>query len=67
MFKIEELIIIHYSKNKLLMNKEIIEQYPDIAYRILADKNFPELSIRQAHDVPESASYPLRKKLSGFY
>lgn len=58
-FDLKEIVVICYSKNKLLVNNEIIEQYPDITYRILADKNFPEL--------PESASYPLRKKLAGFY
>lgn len=67
-FKIEELIIIHYSKNKFLMNKEIIEQYPDILlYRILAGRNFSELPVPKSHDAPESALYPLRKKLKGFY
>lgn len=58
-FDLKEIVVIYYSKNKLLVNHEVIEQYPDITYRILADKDFPEL--------PESASYPLRKKLSGFY
>lgn len=58
-FDLKEIVVIYYSKNKLLVNHEVIEQYSDITYRILADKNFPEL--------PESASYPLRKKLSGFY
>lgn len=59
-FDLKEIVVIHYIKNKILVNREIIEQYSDISlYRILADKNFPEL--------PESASYPLRKKLSGFY
>ncbi len=66
-FDLKEIIVINYSKNKLLVNHEIIDQYPDIAYRILADKNFPELSGPKSHDVPESASYPLRKKLVGFY
>lgn len=58
-FDLKEIVVIYYSKNKLLVNHEVIEQYPDVTYRILADKNFLEL--------PESASYPLRKKLAGFY
>lgn len=67
-FDLKDIVVIHYSNNKIIVNREIIEQYPDISlYRILVDKNFPELSVRQAHDVSESASYPLRKKLAGFY
>lgn len=59
-FDLKDIVVIHYIKNEILVNREIIEQYSDIPlYRILADKNFPEL--------PESASYPLRKKLAGFY
>lgn len=66
-FNLKEIVVISYSKNKLFVNHEVIEQYPDITYRILADKNPSELSVRQTHDVSKSASYPLRGKLSRFY
>ncbi len=54
-----EFIIVYYRDGKLMVNREIKEMFPNIPYREWLNKNFPEL--------PESALYPLRKKLAGFY
>ncbi len=53
------LIVIHYRKDKLLVNREILKKYPDIYYQIIADRDSPNL--------PPPAVYPLRQKLKGFY
>lgn len=56
----EPLIIIKYENGGLLVNREILEKYPDSPYRNLADRDFPELP-------PKPESYPLRHKLPNYY
>lgn len=54
-----EFIVVRYHNNELLVNDEIVKQYPDIPYKNWANKNFPQL--------PEPTAYPLRYKLKGYY
>ncbi len=54
-----EFIIVYYRDGKLMVNREIKEALPDIAYREWLNKDFPALP-----DKP--AAYPLRYKLNGF-
>lgn len=56
----EPLIIVKYENGGLLVNREILEKYPDSPCRNLADRDFPELP-------PKPASYPLRHKLPDYY
>lgn len=37
-----DLIVVHYRSGELLVNREIVERYPAIAYRPWADKPLPE-------------------------
>lgn len=53
-----EFIVVRYSNNELLVNREIVKQYPNIPYKNWADKDFPQL--------PQPVFYPLRHKLIGF-
>jgi len=50
-------IAVKYHDGKLLVNREIREQYPDVPYANWLDKDFPGL--------PEPPLYPLRHKFRG--
>ena len=54
-FDPREFIVVHYRGGELLVNREIIQKYPDVPYYAWADKDFPEL--------PEPVLYPLRHKI----
>lgn len=51
----EKFIVIYYDKSGLLVNREIVQKFPATPYRIIVDKNFPELP-------KEGPRYPLRYK-----
>jgi hypothetical protein len=51
-------IVVRYRPGELLVNREILARYPDIAYKAWLDKDFPTL--------PPPSSYVLRHKLEGF-
>jgi hypothetical protein len=59
-FDSQELIIVHYRGGNILVNREILRQYPDVPYRMWLDKDPPEFG----GTVP---AYPLRYKFQGFY
>ncbi len=51
----KEFIIVRYRDEELLVNREILDRYPDIPYKGLLNKDFPRL--------PVPGEYPLRYKL----
>ena len=51
----EDLIILTYKNDELLVNREVLNKYPDAPYREWADKSFPVL--------PQAVQYSLRHKL----
>lgn len=51
----EKLITIYYDESGLLVNKEIVQKFPTTPYRMIVDKNFPELP-------KQELIYPLRYK-----
>jgi hypothetical protein len=59
-FNSQEMIIVLYRDGKLLVNREILEQYPDVPYRMWLDKDPPKFT----GPIPE---YHLRYKFKGFY
>ncbi len=61
MFNSQELIIVHYGGGQISVNREILQKYPDVPYKMWLDKDPPDFS---GIIVPE---YPLRYKLKGFY
>ena len=54
----KELIVIRWQPGELLVNREIIKKYPNVEYKVLADKNFPL--------IPSVSTYPLRDKMNAF-
>ncbi|MEW6601372.1 MAG: hypothetical protein AB1499_10425 [Nitrospirota bacterium] len=59
-FTSEEMLFIHYRDGELLVNREILDKYPDVPYSMWLDKDPPESSGK----IP---AYPLRYRLKGFY
>jgi len=59
-FFTDSMIFIHYRDGKLLVNREILDTYPDVPYNMWLDKDPPDLSSK----IP---AYPLRYRLKGFY
>lgn len=49
-------IVIYYDKSGLLINREILDKFPSTPYRLILDKDVPELSKK------EDGHYPLRYK-----
>jgi hypothetical protein len=56
----DRMIYIHYREGELLVNREILNKYPEVTYKMWLDKDPPRFS----GTIPE---YPLRYKLKGFY
>lgn len=56
----EPLIFIKYENGELLVNREVLQKYPNSVYRDLADRDFPNLP-------PYQPGYPLRYKISDSY
>ena len=54
----EELTVVRYVKGNLYVNKEILEEFPNIRYRKLLNREIPA--------GPRTAEYPLRYKIKGF-
>jgi len=52
------IIVIRWQPGEFLVNREILEKYPNVEYRVIADKGLP-LS-------PLLATYPLREKMNAF-
>ncbi|RJR21776.1 MAG: hypothetical protein C4581_01675 [Nitrospiraceae bacterium] len=59
-FVTDRMIFIHYRDGELLVNREILDKFPDVPYNMWLDKDLPGPSGK----IPE---YPLRYKLKGFY
>lgn len=62
-FGLEELdpctfIVVLYRNGEILVNREIIEKYPDVPYKLWIEKEFPKL--------PKPGHYIMRDKLQGF-
>jgi len=57
-FDTSKLIMVRWQAGELLVNREILDKYPNIAYKELADKDSPV--------IPSVAEYPLRKKIQRF-
>jgi len=55
----KELIVVRWKPGEFLVNSEIVEKYPDVVYKDIADKNFPVL--------PKILNYPLREKMNAFF
>jgi len=53
-----QFIAVHYRGHELLVNREILNRYPNIEYRQWLDKDFPPL--------PKAPVYVLRRKVEGF-
>lgn len=53
-----KVIVVRWKPGELLVNREIINKYPDIRYKYLADKDIPV--------IPAPSNYPLRNKVKHF-
>jgi hypothetical protein len=53
-----DLIVIRWQPGEFLVNREIVEKYPQIGYKTLADKDIPP--------IPAAPTYPLREKMNPF-
>jgi len=59
-FDSDKAIVVYYNskEGKIFVNREILEKHPEISYKTLINKDFPEL--------PKPVFYPLRHKMWGF-
>jgi hypothetical protein len=57
-FDTRKFIMVRWQPGELLVNREILAKYPNVAYRDLADKDVPV--------IPPVPKYPLREKIERF-
>ncbi|MBE3139994.1 MAG: hypothetical protein IMZ53_05360 [Thermoplasmata archaeon] len=57
-FDTRELIVIRWQPGEFLVNREIVNKYPNVDYKYIADKDIPLL--------PSVSTYPLREKMNAF-
>jgi hypothetical protein len=57
-FDTTEFIVIRWQPGEFLVNREIVNNYPNVRYKDMADKDIPL--------IPSESTYPLRGKMKPF-